>query len=125
MLQAPALVDTLRDMLLSQTRQVGRVVHPNLHPIGPKLLYQRHQQRGARRFGRLARASQCVGQDAQLQRRILPQRLPQRGNELALRLANVQRRQEYAVLGVAYAILSIVSTFCSIRARSFDFSGVP
>lgn len=33
MLQAPALIDTLRDPFLPQTGQVGSMEHPNLYPL--------------------------------------------------------------------------------------------
>lgn len=105
MLQPPALIDPLRHDPLPHPRQVGRMIHPHLHPPSPKLLHQRRQQRSTARPRRLPRAPQRIGQDAERQPFIFPHRLPQRLEQLPLRLANVQRRQENARLGAADACL--------------------
>lgn len=72
------------------------MIHPHFHPVCPKLLHQRRQQRSTARLGRLPRAPQRVREHAELQLRVRPHRIPQRLEELALRLANVQRREEDA-----------------------------
>lgn len=41
MLQAPALVDTLRDPFLSQPGQIGSMKHANVHSFGSIFRYQR------------------------------------------------------------------------------------
>lgn len=108
MLQSPPLIDPRRDILFPQPRQVRRVVHANLNAIGPKLGYQRRQQRSARWVRRFARASQRIRQDTEPQLRIPPQRLLQRFDELAFRLANVQCRQKDPGPGISYSILSLI-----------------
>jgi hypothetical protein len=47
MLQAPPFIDPSGYISLSQPGQVGRMVHPDLHPVRPKLGDQWRQERGA------------------------------------------------------------------------------
>lgn len=108
-LQPPPFINPLGNVLLPQPRQVGRVIHADLDPVRAKLRHQRRQQRSARRVGRLPRAAQRIAQDAQLEPRRPSQRLLQRLDELLLRLANVQRRQEDAASGVADSVLVLAS----------------
>ncbi|EQK99891.1 hypothetical protein OCS_04400 [Ophiocordyceps sinensis CO18] len=102
----PALVDAPGHIPLAQPRQVGCVIHAHLDARGPELGHQRRQQRRARRLRRLARASEGVGQHAEAQLWVAPKRVAQRLEQVALRLANVKRREEDASLGVAYAVLA-------------------
>lgn len=96
MLQPPPLVDPLRHGLLPHTRQIRRMIHPHLHPVGPELLDQRRQQRRTARLRCLSRAPQRVREHAQPQLRVRAHRPAQRLEQLALRLADVQRREEDA-----------------------------
>lgn len=67
MLQPPPLIHPPRHVFLPQPRQVRRMIHPDLDPLGPELLDQRRQQRRRARRGRLARPAQRVRQHAELQ----------------------------------------------------------
>lgn len=100
MLQTPPLIDPLRDVLLPQSRQIRRMIHANLHALA-KLGHERHQQARARRVRRLPRAPQRVREDAELQRGVAPERGAQRVDEVLFGFANVQGREEDAVLGGA------------------------
>ena len=119
MLQAPALVDPPRDVPLAQARQVRRVVHADLDAAGTELGHQRRQQRRARGIRRLARAAERVRQDAQLQLRVARQGLAQRLDQLALGLADVQRREEDAVLCVADAVLQFKRQTGQLSVRAY------
>lgn len=59
MLQPPAFVDALGDQSFSQSGQVRRVVHADLHLVG-EIGRQRGEEGSTRCIGAFSRASQCV-----------------------------------------------------------------
>lgn len=105
MLQAPALVDTLRDPFLSQPGQIGSMKHANVHSFRSIFRYQRTKQRSARRVGSFAGATQSVCKNRHLEVWVVAQGLRYRLDELVLGLADVKRGKINATFGVPDFVL--------------------